>query len=135
MGVQIKMLKALGIARIFRATTNPARGQKSFPVRSVTTSPRLLNSNSEVKEDGGKGRAEEEIAADWILAIAKAGADKVRTMSEQEERVARNLIVKKIKSQRSNDHETPKPVIVSLGRPLMFYVFVFLMFTTYNKKE
>ena len=104
-------------------------------MRSVTTSPRLLDSNVERKEDAKKGRPEEEIAADWILAVARAGADKIQKMSEQEERVARNLLVKKIKSHRNNEHETAKPVFVSLGKPLMFYIFVFLMFTTYYKKD
>ena len=67
--------------------------------------------------------------------MARAGADKIQKMTEQEERVALNLLVKKIKSNRNNDHKTPKPVIVSLAKPLMFYIFVFLMFTTYYKKD
>ena len=39
--------------------------------------------------------------------MAKAGADKIQKMSEQEERVAHTLLVKKIKSHRNNEHETP----------------------------
>ena len=64
-------------------------------IRRITTSPKLLN-NAKQEDDKNKWRSEDDVAADILVALAKAGANKVQTMSEQEEKLVRKLIVREI---------------------------------------
>ena len=101
-------------------------------MRTLTTSqPRLDSSNINDETSPRRGRSEEEVAADWLLTVVKTGAGKLQNMSEAEEKIARNLLVKKINKERN--HKEEKSAVESLGKPFMFYVFVFVMFNTYYK--